>query len=85
VKRFSFRGFLFEGFRKHWGFLLAALLSGLLFAGAHGQPGLVIPFGMIGFIFAFVYQKSRSLPTSISAHFLFNLINFSLLVSQARL
>jgi membrane protease YdiL (CAAX protease family) len=51
---------------------------------AHTQLGLIIPFAAIGFILAFLYQRTGSIFVSMSLHFLFNLISFTLLVVSAR-
>ena len=39
-----FRGFVFGGMRRLWGFVIGGIVSGLLFSTAHAQPGLIIPF-----------------------------------------
>ncbi len=75
-----FRGFLFGGLRPLTGFWPAAFLSGLIFAIPHAQVGLLIPFGLIGVIFAYVYARTGSIFTSMSVHFMFNLLSFTLLV-----
>lgn len=46
----------------------AALLSGFLFAAAHLQFGLLIPFACTGALFAWVCQRSGSLWASILTH-----------------
>ncbi len=84
-----FRGFLFGGLRGLWGFVPGALASGFVFSLVHAQIGLIIPFTLIGFIFAYLYQMSRSLIPSIGTHFLFNLLglhwNAGTLTWRARL
>jgi membrane protease YdiL (CAAX protease family) len=76
-----FRGFLFGGLRGRWGFFAAALASGLLFAVAHIDPLVFIPFTAVGMIFAWGYVYSGSLLASVIAHLLFNSISFGLAVS----
>lgn len=76
-----FRGFLFGGLRGRWGFFAAALASGLLFAVAHIDPLVFIPFTAVGMIFAWGYVYSGSLLASVIAHLLFNGISFGLAVS----
>jgi len=70
-----FRGFMFTGLRRY-GFFWAALASGLLFSAAHVNPGGLIPLAMVGMLFAWSYNRSGSLWTSIYAHLTFNLISF---------
>jgi len=73
-----FRGFVFGGLSKRFSFLGAALISGFLFAVAHMDPTLLIPFTAVGMIFAAGYAYTGSLWTTIAAHFTFNLISLSL-------
>jgi membrane protease YdiL (CAAX protease family) len=80
VEETFFRGFLFSGLAKRFGFLWAALASGLLFSVAHGQPTTFIPFTLVGVLFAWVYVYTGSLWTTIGAHFTWNLISFILLL-----
>ena len=75
-----FRGFLFGGLIARMAFLPAALISGVIFAMAHTDPGLVIPFAIVGGVLAYIYRRSGSLFTAIGVHFLFNFVSFMLLV-----
>lgn len=75
VEETFFRGFIFNGLRRSLGFSGAATLSGVLFAVAHTSPGLIIPFTVIGVIFAYLYRRTGTLWTSMSAHMLFNLVS----------
>ncbi len=75
-----FRGFLFAGLRKHLPFIFAALISGVIFSLAHGDPGLIIPFTLVGMILAYTYERTGSLFTDISVHFIFNAVSFSLIL-----
>lgn len=78
-----FRGFLFGGLRGRWGVFLAALGSGFLFALAHVDPLVYIPFTAVGMLFAWGYVYSGSIIASMIAHLLFNGISFGLAVSGA--
>ena len=75
-----FRGFVFGGLRRYLNLPLAGVISGSLFALAHGDPGLIVPFAAVGFVLAFVYERSGSLYTSIGVHFVFNSMSFMLLL-----
>jgi membrane protease YdiL (CAAX protease family) len=75
VEETFFRGFLFNGLRRLLGFSGAAAVSGLLFAIVHAQPQLIIPFTIIGVLFAHAYYRTGTLWTNISAHCLFNLVS----------
>lgn len=76
-----FRGFLFGGLRGRWGVFWAALGTGLLFAVAHLDPLVFIPFTAVGMLFAWGYVYSGSLLASMIAHLLFNGLSFGLAVS----
>jgi membrane protease YdiL (CAAX protease family) len=75
-----FRGFLYGGTRRITGFVLAAVITGFIFSLAHYNQGLVIPFTAIGVLLALSYERSGTLWVPIGAHFLFNLVSFSILV-----
>ena len=69
-----FRGFLFGGTRPITGVLIAAVVTGFIFSLAHYNPGLVLPFTLIGALLAISYQRSGTLFVPIGAQFLFNLV-----------
>jgi len=75
VEETFFRGFIFNGLRRRLGFSGAASLSGLLFALAHQQGTLIIPFTVIGVILAWTYYRAGTLWANIGAHCLFNLVS----------
>jgi membrane protease YdiL (CAAX protease family) len=80
IEEVFFRGFVFAGLLKRWGFVWAALASSLLFAIAHFDPEgsftLLIPIGGIGLLFAWTYLYSGSLFAIVAAHLMFNSISF---------
>lgn len=62
-----FRGVLFTWLRR-WGFVLAAILSALVFGVAHGF-NVVFPAAVVlGVLCAILYEKSGSIWPSVSAH-----------------
>jgi membrane protease YdiL (CAAX protease family) len=73
-----FRGFLFQGLRRALGTHGAALLSGFAFAAIHIMSrdliGLLLPFTVIGYLFAVLLTATGSLWNVILVHFAFNLI-----------
>lgn len=81
VEETFFRGFLFGGLRGRWGPFAAALATGFLFALAHIDPLVYVPFTAVGMIFAWGYVYSGSILASVIAHLLFNAISFGLAVS----
>ncbi len=75
-----FRGFIFAGLLRPFGLAGAMVTSGFLFAIFHvtGSEtlGLILPFGLIGMLFAWLYYRTGSLWASITTHLLFNLVSF---------
>ncbi len=67
-----FRGIVHQGLEKRLGFLPGAVISSLIFALAHGDYTLYIPIFFLGFIFAFLTHRTRSLWPSVPVHFLVN-------------
>ncbi|MCC7363581.1 MAG: CPBP family intramembrane metalloprotease [Dehalococcoidia bacterium] len=74
-----FRGLVFGGFAR-WGFAIAGPLSAVIFAASHVDPGTLIPFTIVGLMFAWLYRSSGSLWDSIAAHAMFNSISTFLLL-----
>ena len=77
-----YRGFLIGGLARRWSLGVGMAGSSLLFAAVHLDAGSLIPFALIGFVFAWVALRSRSLYAAILAHFLFNLIAYSATVAD---
>lgn len=75
-----FRALWFRGLRGFWSFGPAALLSGLLFGVFHLNPSVVLPFTMIGVLFAWSNDASGSIYTSIAAHGAVNALSFVLTI-----
>lgn len=76
-----FRGFVFAGLIRPLGVPGAMLASGVLFGLFHitgvDSIGLILPFSLIGALFAWLYYRSGSLWPNIGAHFLFNVVGFA--------
>ena len=72
VEEVFFRGFLFQGFRKRYGWMPALLLSSFIFAAAHLDLASLIPTFILGIILTYVYHRSNSLWPGIIIHFLIN-------------
>jgi membrane protease YdiL (CAAX protease family) len=69
----SFRGLLYFSLRRRFAPLPSALLSAAIFGGVHfySLPGLVITFWH-GIVWAWAFERTRSLWPSIAAHALYN-------------
>ena len=58
--------------------IVAALVSGAVFAAVHLHAATFVPLWFLGVAFAWLYWKSGTIFSSMLCHFLFNLINFTL-------
>jgi membrane protease YdiL (CAAX protease family) len=78
VEDVFFRGFVFAGLRQRYGWRIAALLSAALFALVHLQPLAVVPIFILGYIFAYLYQRSHSIWPAIVMHVSTNALGLGL-------
>lgn len=74
-----FRAFTFTGISKRWGVPVGIVVSGSLFGLLHfvGNPILyksLIPLSAVGIIFGATYWRSGNIASTITAHFLYNVI-----------
>ncbi len=67
-----FRVFLFNATRRYWGFWAGAIVSGLCFGLAHGDPIAALPLALGGIVLAFVYYRTNNAFASMITHGLFN-------------
>ncbi len=67
-----FRGFLYSALRKYWGILPSMLLSAFAFAGIHLDAGGFLPLFTLGMLFAFTFERTRSILPCMIAHGLWN-------------
>ena len=58
--------------------LVAALVSGAVFAAVHLHAATFAPLWFLGVAFAWLYWKAGTIRSSMLCHFLFNLINLTL-------
>ena len=63
-----FRGFMLPVLANKWGFISGAIISSLIFAIAHGAPGIIIPAFLSGLLFAYLYRHTGSLWNTCIAH-----------------
>jgi membrane protease YdiL (CAAX protease family) len=68
VEEIFFRGFVFAGLRPQYGWQRAAVISSALFSVIHLIPTAVIPIFILGYIFAYLYQRSGSIWPAIVMH-----------------
>lgn len=80
-----FRGYMFRGFAKSWGWLPAAIISAGLFGLMHWQLNVALDTAALGFISAWLVHETGSLTPSILLHAVKNLAAFSLIYGPALL
>ena len=79
VEETFFRGFVFAGLRSRYDWRWAAAISAALFAGAHLSLTFFIPAFLLGFAFAYLYQRSNSIWPGMAIHFVLNALAMTVL------
>lgn len=69
-----FRGFIYRTLRKKYAPFIAILLSSVIFAVLHGEPGLLIPISFTGIALAWLYERTGSIWPPLTAHVTQNLL-----------
>lgn len=68
VEEIFFRGFVFAGLAKRYGWRAAAVGSSILFALIHFQPLAMPSIFVLGLVFAYLYYRSRSIWPAVLMH-----------------
>ena len=68
VEELFFRGFVYAGLAQRYSWRKAALISSALFALIHLQPLAIAPIFVLGYIFAYLYQRSGSIWPAVLMH-----------------
>ncbi len=74
-----FRGILYPWIKRLGYPRLALLGTSLLFAAIHMNLGIFIPLTLLALVLVWLYEETRNLLASITAHACFNAINFAML------
>jgi membrane protease YdiL (CAAX protease family) len=84
VEEIFFRGFLFQGFRAKYGWVIGIILSAAIFAIAHLDLAVLIPTFVLGCVLAYLYHRSNSIWPGVILHFLVNTVSLlgALIVSS---
>jgi membrane protease YdiL (CAAX protease family) len=69
-----FRGVVFAGLVQRMPLWAAAVLSGIIFGAAHGDPWGFVPLAIVGTGLALLYYRTRSLWPNVLAHAIFNAV-----------
>jgi uncharacterized protein len=70
-----FRKIIFGSLYKRTNFFIAALLSALIFGIIHGEPEHILIYASMGFVFAFLYVKTKKIIVPIIVHMTLNSIS----------
>ncbi|WP_047979538.1 CPBP family intramembrane glutamic endopeptidase [Ornithinibacillus contaminans] len=70
-----FRKIIFGTLYMHMNFFLAALLSAFAFGIIHGEPEHLLIYASMGFVFAFLYVKTKTIIVPIIVHMALNSIS----------
>ena len=72
LEEIVFRRVVFGGLYQKTNFIIAALVSGLIFAAVHGELQHLLIYLAPGLVFSFVYYKTKRLITPMISHLLMN-------------
>ena len=70
-----FRKIIFASLYKRTNFFIAALLSAFIFGIIHGEPEHILIYASMGFVFAFLYVKTKKIIVPIIVHMTLNSIS----------
>jgi hypothetical protein len=79
AEEFFFRGLLYTAIRDRFGFWFAAAVSSTLFGFIHAGIYNVPPIIFLGFVFAYIYERTRTLVAPIVAHAIYNTISLAVI------
>ena len=68
LEEIIFRKIIFGEFHKRMNFFFAALLSAFVFGIIHGEPEHLLIYTAMGFVFAFLYVKTKRIIVPIIVH-----------------
>ena len=68
LEEIIFRKIIFGSLYKRMNFFFAGLLSALIFGFIHGEPQHILIYASMGFVFAFLYVKTKRILVPILVH-----------------
>jgi len=72
LEEFIFRRVLFGGIYQKTNFIVAALISAVIFAAVHGELQHLLIYMMPALVFSYIYYRTKRLLAPIIAHLLMN-------------
>ncbi len=67
-----FRGYVLRSFQESWGYIVAIIVSGIIFGAFHLQLAHLLPLAAIGILLGYLTWASESIIPAMAAHFLNN-------------
>jgi uncharacterized protein len=80
AEEFLFRGIVYPGLRGYLPKILAAIVTGLLFAGLHWHIVSFLPLFLLSCVLCYAFEQRGSLWLCVSIHFWFNTLSAGLLL-----
>lgn len=74
LEEIVFRKIIFGALYKRTNFFIAGIVSALIFGFVHGEPIHILLYASMGFVFAFLYVKTKRIIVPIIAHAAMNSI-----------
>ena len=74
LEEIIFRKIIFGSLYKRMNFFLAGLLSALIFGFIHGEPQNILLYASMGYVFAYLYVKTKRIIVPIIVHAAMNTI-----------
>lgn len=75
VEEIIFRKIIFGTLYKKVNFFIAAIISALIFGIIHGEPAHILIYSSMGFVFAYLYVKTKRIIVPIIVHMTLNSIS----------
>ena len=75
LEEIIFRKIIFGTLYKRINFFFAAVISAVIFGIIHGEPAHLLIYASMGFVFSFLYVKTKSILTPIIVHMSMNSIS----------
>ena len=81
VEEIIFRKIIFGMLYKKMNFFIAAIISALVFGIIHGEPEHILIYSSMGFVFSYLYVKTKRIIVPIIVHMTLNTISVAIQLS----
>lgn len=73
IEELFFRGFMYNAFKKRIGIFWAMFITSAIFASLHSNLVSFFPILALGFVLAYMYEKTGTIVSSVTVHMVHNL------------